>query len=208
MHLNRAANSTSRMVERQIKAIIREMAEKDSLMIRNGRKVIPIKKWIKLAKTKDFQFIRRYLPDRIVNMHVLPRNIATRIMEDKEWKNDYRDVLWEKEDPHLGHMMCENCVMSPESNADPVIAAIFAKGLELEFYSSCTTMNCFECPSKKLSKDVKVFEYADYAKYCSKYCILRMTKVVMIIRGRLSLTMPITSPTNTVTFLKTVEKSP
>lgn len=170
MRLDRVVKAASRVIEKETRLAIKEKARTDSLLVRNGRKVIPLRKWISLAKTSDNYDILRYLPDKYTNPYRYFRNTDDPQLKKarSKWFSDYLNVLIEFKDPGYGNKVCEKCFMNQKVNASPPVAAIFAKGLELEITPPCNVVNYFECPSKKLSEDPTGAAYAVYANIIFK----------------------------------------
>jgi hypothetical protein len=170
MQLNHAVNATSRMLEKEIALAINQHKKTDSLVIRNGRKVISLKKFVKLAKTSDNYDILRFMPDK----HTAPYRYFRKTDDPQlnkarsKWFTDYLNVLIEFKDPGYGNKVCEKCFMNQKVNANPSIAAIFAKGLELEITPPCNVVNYFECPSKKIADDPNGAAYMAYANIIFK----------------------------------------
>lgn len=168
MPLDQAARTAYKTLEKELKTTFREKARLDSLIVLNGRRVIPLKKWKKLAKTVNDYEILRYLPNGFTYFYSDFKETSNQkiIAEREKWIVDYETYLSNKEDPGFGNLICRHCLFYPTSDAGSagMLNAIL-RGIEHDSTNvPCNVVNYFECPNKKLANDPKIFDYYKYGR--------------------------------------------
>lgn len=172
MSLNQAAKTAYKKLEKELKVAFREKAKTDSLIVVNGRKVIPTKKWKKMAEEIDNHEILQYLPSSFtfVDPYFKETSNQTIITERKKWIDDYGEFLNRVRDPELGKTICRMCLLHPTFDiGSRGIFNIIIKGIKLEPHSNpCNVTNYFECPNKEMAEDSRIFDYGAYGRIIYK----------------------------------------